>query len=107
MATVYEALSRNVQAIRLNGSCALDLCGIASGRLDAYYECMGLGCWDFCAGSLVVTEAGGHVQDPYGDSLDLMKHRILAASCPELAKQIEGIIQTRTLPQGTGQIPTY
>ena len=48
----------HVRDIRRGGSAALDLCSVACGRLDAYYE-LGLGPWDFAAAGLVVREAGG------------------------------------------------
>jgi myo-inositol-1(or 4)-monophosphatase len=50
-----------VRDIRRLGSAAIDLCLVADGRLDAYYE-IGLNPWDMAAGSLVVSEAGGAVQ---------------------------------------------
>jgi myo-inositol-1(or 4)-monophosphatase len=56
---VAELLPR-VRDIRRLGSAALDLCGIASGTLDLYYE-RGLKPWDMAAGSLVAREAGAQV----------------------------------------------
>jgi myo-inositol-1(or 4)-monophosphatase len=47
-----------VRDIRRIGSAALDLCGVATGTLDAYYE-RGVNVWDIAAASLVLTEAGG------------------------------------------------
>lgn len=47
-----------VRDIRRGGSAALDLCWVACGRLDAYYE-LGLNIWDMAAGALIVREAGG------------------------------------------------
>ena len=47
-----------VRDIRRTGSAALDMCGVACGRLDAYYE-RGPHWWDAAAGSLIVQEAGG------------------------------------------------
>lgn len=57
-----------VRDIRRGGSAALDLCSVAAGRIDAYYE-RGINPWDYAAGWLLVTEAGGVVsgvgaQDP-------------------------------------------
>lgn len=49
-----------VRDIRRAGSAALDLCAVAAGRLDAYYE-KGVHAWDYAAGWLLVTEAGGLV----------------------------------------------
>jgi len=50
------------QGIRRFGSAALDLCYVAAGRFDAYWEEQ-LHPWDTAAGHLIVTEAGGHVTD--------------------------------------------
>jgi myo-inositol-1(or 4)-monophosphatase len=49
-----------VRDIRRIGSAALDLCSIAAGRLDGYYE-RGLNPWDHAAGALVAREAGARV----------------------------------------------
>ncbi len=50
-----------VRDIRRLGSCALDLCYVAAGNLDAYYE-HGLNAWDFAAGALIAQEAGVRVE---------------------------------------------
>lgn len=47
-----------VRDIRRHGAAALDLCNVACGRVDAYYE-RGLQAWDMAAGALIVREAGG------------------------------------------------
>ena len=54
-----------VRDLRRGGSAALDLCSVASGRLDGYFEA-GLAPWDRAAGELVVTEAGGVVLEVSG-----------------------------------------
>jgi len=54
--------------VRRAGAAALDFCYVAAGRLDAYYE-FGLYPWDFAAGSLIVTEAGGRVGGLAGNKL--------------------------------------
>jgi myo-inositol-1(or 4)-monophosphatase len=72
-ATQGEVLARvlpKVRDIRRMGSAALDLCGVACGRLDGYYEAL-LEPWDKAAGALLVEEAGGVVSDlpnPMGGS---------------------------------------
>ena len=58
--------SRKSQAVRRLGSAALDLCYVASGRLDGYWE-IRLKPWDVAAGSLIVREAGGVVTDLNGE----------------------------------------
>jgi len=51
-----------VRDIRRMGAAAVDLCSVACGRVDAFYE-RGLARWDFAAGALVATEAGARVGD--------------------------------------------
>lgn len=72
------AVLHRCRDIRRNGSAALDLCDVARGRLDAYYETVSP--WDFAAGWLIAAEAGattGHLypcpgglpEDLYGENL--------------------------------------
>ncbi len=53
---VFEAFAD----IRRSGSAALDLCYVACGRLDGYYELI-LSPWDYAAGSVIIREAGGRI----------------------------------------------
>jgi myo-inositol-1(or 4)-monophosphatase len=57
---VIGALLPQVRDIRRGGSCAVDLCSVAAGRVDAYYE-RGVNYWDYAAGGLVSTEAGARL----------------------------------------------
>jgi myo-inositol-1(or 4)-monophosphatase len=59
-AAVLPALLPAVRDIRRVGAGALDLCAVAAGRVDAYYE-LGLSPWDMSAGLLIATEAGARV----------------------------------------------
>lgn len=52
-----------VRDVRRIGSCALDLCMVAAGQLDAYYE-DGVNVWDWAAGALIAAEAGARLQLP-------------------------------------------
>ncbi|MEN8171326.1 MAG: inositol monophosphatase family protein [Chloroflexota bacterium] len=61
----FAALSLKTQGVRRLGSAALDLCYVAAGRFDGYWE-KGLKPWDAAAGVLMVTEAGGLVTDMVG-----------------------------------------
>ncbi len=60
---VVARLLPEVSDLRRIGSCALDLCMVAAGRLDAYYE-DGVQVWDWAAGALIATEAGALVRAP-------------------------------------------
>lgn len=67
------------QSMRRLGSAALDLCYVASGRLDGYYE-RGIQAWDMAAGALMVEEAGGKVTDYRGGDLDLRGREAVASN---------------------------
>lgn len=67
------------QGVRRGGSAALDLCFVASGRLDGYWE-RGLQPWDLAAGSLLVTEAGGQVTAYDRTPFDLYSGKVLASN---------------------------
>lgn len=69
------------------GSAAMNLCLLAMGAGDGYYEFC-TRCWDVAAGVLMVREAGGVVIDPAGGEFDVMARRVLAAATPDLACQI-------------------
>jgi len=61
---VAQVLPR-VRDIRRAGSCAVDLCSLAAGRVDAYYE-RGINPWDYAAAGLVATEAGARLGGLHG-----------------------------------------
>ena len=61
----FERFSRGAQGIRRSGSAALDLCHVAMGVLDGFWE-LDLSPWDTAAGTLIVAEAGGQVTDGTG-----------------------------------------
>ena len=72
----FAALTRGMRRL---GSTALDLCYVAFGRLDGYYE-RGIWPWDIAAGSLILEEAGGRVTDYLGGKLDLEGREIVASN---------------------------
>ena len=61
----FARFVKTVRAIRRDGSAALDLCYVAAGRLDGFWE-LKLHPWDVAAGNLIVSEAGGRVSDLAG-----------------------------------------
>ncbi|MDX2165223.1 MAG: inositol monophosphatase family protein [Gammaproteobacteria bacterium] len=73
-------------ATRNMGSMALDLAYIAAGRLDGYYN-MGAKPWDIAAGCLLVTEAGGLIQEPNGKA-DYLQSGNLVAANPKLMGEL-------------------
>ena len=67
------------RAIRRDGSAALDLCYVACGRFDGFWE-PGLHAWDIAAGTLIVAEAGGRISDYRGEPIALDGGRLLASN---------------------------
>ena len=55
-------------SIRVTGSAAVNMCLVASGQADAYYE-YGIHCWDIAAGDVIVREAGGVCMMPNGEDM--------------------------------------
>ena len=67
------------QGVRRNGSAALDLCYVACGRIDGFWEWK-LHPWDTAAGALIVREAGGTVTDFRGGSFDVFGEQTFASN---------------------------
>jgi myo-inositol-1(or 4)-monophosphatase len=72
----FAVLARGMRRL---GSTALDLCYVAAGTLDGYYE-RGIWAWDIAAGNLILEEAGGKVTDYRGSELDLKGREIVASN---------------------------
>ena len=60
---LFSKYNMRSHGVRRDGAAALDLCYVAAGRLDAFWE-YGLKVWDVTAGSIILREAGGMVSDP-------------------------------------------
>lgn len=75
----FANFAKKTQAIRRAGSAALDLCYLAMGRFDGFWE-LKLSPWDTAAGSLLVKEAGGKVTDFKGGKYSIYKKEILASN---------------------------
>ena len=67
------------RAVRRLGSAALDLCYVAAGRMDGFWE-QDLKPWDIAAGGLIVEEAGGTVTDFSGAPFSSRRHQVLATN---------------------------
>jgi myo-inositol-1(or 4)-monophosphatase len=76
---VFERLIRNGIPVRRLGSAAIDLCWVAAGRFDGFYEHK-LQAWDSAAGFLIVEEAGGKVTDLNGNPYNPYQPGIVATN---------------------------
>lgn len=76
---LLKVLLQRVQGMRRPGSAAYDLCCVAAGRCEGFYE-YGLAPWDVAAGSLIVREAGGKVTDWLGGENWLFGRRLIAGN---------------------------
>ena len=83
---------RNGRGLRRLGSAALDLCYVARGSFDLYYEAF-LNPWDIAAGTLIVEEAGGVVCDFEGGNHYLENGQVIAC-LPDLLPAVQEIIRT-------------
>ncbi len=88
----YEAFFGKVRAIRIFGSAVLDLCYVACGRIDGFWE-YELKPWDMAAGSLLVKEAGGVVVDLLSEGFSIYAKSILATS-PTLLPEMVKVLKT-------------
>ncbi len=76
---VFSRLVRRGIPVRRLGSAAIDLCWVASGKFDGFYEHK-LEAWDSAAGVLIVKEAGGKVTNFKGEAHSVYQPRILATN---------------------------
>jgi myo-inositol-1(or 4)-monophosphatase len=92
----YHQITLKTHGVRRAGSAALDLCCVASGRFEGFWE-FNLNSWDTAAGVLIVEEAGGRVTDFRGGPFQLNSRETLASNglvhdalLVEFAKVFEG-----------------
>uniref|UniRef100_UPI00398EC42D inositol monophosphatase 1 n=1 Tax=Pristiophorus japonicus TaxID=55135 RepID=UPI00398EC42D len=92
LSNMEKLISIPSHGIRALGTAAVNMCMVATGGADAYYE-MGIHCWDMAAAAVIVTEAGGVVLDISGGPFDLMSRRVIAASSRAIAERIAQEVQ--------------
>lgn len=89
-----------IRDIRRLGAAALDLCFVAEGRVDAYYE-HGLNAWDWAAGALIAAEAGAALRLPAATSPGAAGELVVAAApgvANELTELLERVGATTAIP---------
>ena len=99
MAAATELLMR-AGDLRRSGSAALDLCMLAAGRADGFFE-LRLSPWDYAAGGLILEEAGGVVTDINGKKLPVKRGAVssVVAGNPDIYSQILPVVKG-AVPEG-------
>ena len=85
------ALLPRARDLRRFGSAALDLCAVAAGRLDGYYE-HAIQPWDWAAGALIASEAGAVVRPPSAQSDALAATPMMLAAAPGVFDELDGVL---------------
>jgi len=88
---LFETVIQQTAGVRRPGAASLDLCYVAAGYYDAFFE-TGLSPWDVAAGSLIITEAGGLVGNFTGES-DFLHQREVLAGTPKIYAQLVPVLQ--------------
>ncbi len=91
---MFEEVMQSCAGLRRPGAAALDLCYVAAGWYDAFFE-TGLSPWDVAAGSLIITEAGGLVGNFTGEA-DYLYQREVVAGNPRIYGQLVQILAPYT-----------
>ncbi len=89
-AHLWRTFLTQVQAIRQTGSAALNLCYVAAGRIDGYWE-RGISPWDVAAGAAILLEAGGVITDMQGNPYR-SDDRVVLAGNPVIHRTMLGVI---------------
>ena len=89
----YVKMLLSCRSVRIMGSAALDLCDVACGRADGYWQTR-LGPWDVAAGAVIVREAGGVVQSACNDEFDFISGSISVASHAQLLEEMASVLQS-------------
>jgi myo-inositol-1(or 4)-monophosphatase len=91
---MFEEVMQSCSGLRRPGAAALDLCYVAAGYYDGFFE-TGLNPWDVAAGSLIITEAGGLIGNFTGES-DFLNQREVVAGNPKVYGQLVQILAPYT-----------
>jgi myo-inositol-1(or 4)-monophosphatase len=102
---MFEQVMQHCAGVRRPGAAALDLCYVAAGWYDGFFE-TGLQPWDVAAGSLMITEAGGLIGNFTGDS-DFLYQREAVAGTPKVYGQLVHLLSpySKAIKGGAPEAP--
>jgi len=90
---IFTRMISHAQGIRRPGAAAIDLCYVAAGKFDGFWE-QGLNPWDTAAGSIVINEAGGMLSDYRGERYSPFQKTIVAAN-PHIFKEMLTVLNPK------------
>ncbi|MCC6277105.1 MAG: inositol monophosphatase [Oligoflexia bacterium] len=93
----FKLMAERARGIRRLGSAALDLCMVAWGRFDGFWE-RELAPWDTAAGSLIIEEAGGRITNFKGEPFHYSMNSVLAGN-PVIHEELLQMLKRRTPPK--------
>ncbi|XP_068603887.1 inositol monophosphatase 1-like [Brachionichthys hirsutus] len=96
--TMKKILCIPVHGLRGSGTAATNMCLVATGAVEAFFE-IGIHCWDIAAGAVIVKEAGGVLMDVDGGPFDLMSRRMVSANNETIAERIIKEIERFPVPR--------
>lgn len=99
----FQQFSMRTQGVRRLGSAALDLCYVAAGRLDGFWE-IRLNAWDVAAGALIAQEAGALVTDVRGGPDFISKPQSVLAANPSLHARMLEILKESSVAKSPAKI---
>ena len=91
---------QRARGIRRCGAASVDLCLVADGTYDIYWE-KGLNAWDMCAGALLVQEAGGQLSTYEGDAADPRTGKLIASN------GVLHEVAVRTIREARNKLPSH
>lgn len=97
--TEVGAFVRRAQGLRRAGSAALDMCYVAAGRLDGYWE-FKLFAWDMAAARLVVEEAGGRFTQPDGAPIEMVEKMAACVSNAHIHAEMLAVLAEAAQQRG-------
>lgn len=88
---LFQKVFMETADFRRSASAALDLCYVAAGRVDGYFE-YNLKPWDYSAGALIIEEAGGRISDWEGHALPYLQNASVITATPEIYEKLKAFL---------------
>lgn len=88
---IFQKVFENTADFRRSASAALDLCYVAAGRVDGFFE-FNLKAWDYAAGSLILEEAGGKITDWTGEEVPYLYNSSILSATPEIYEKLKSFL---------------